>query len=411
MIIEKPQRPVVSWKDFFSDVSGVYIAAAVTAFLFAATGPIAIIVAVGISGGLTQAQIGSWIFAGCVVGGITTIGFSLAYRQPLAFAWTIPGTVLLESALDHFSFAEVIGAYWATAALIAVIGLSGWVRKAVDVIPLPIVLAMVAGIFLQFGLDVVLAFEHRPLLVAAMVLAYFAALILPVLHSRVPPLVLVLIVGVAAVLATSGFETTADVTQWFNLLAIAPPDISRQAIFELVIPLAITVLVLQNGQGFAVLMSAGHRPPVNVMTIACGIGSGVSALFGSVSACVTGPSNAVLTSSGEPHRQYTGAVVFGLLCIVFGFFAFAATWLVLKLPAEFIAVLAGLALLPVLQRAFAGAFSGPFAMSALVTFLITVSDISAWNIGAPLWALVTGIIVAIFLERDDYQECVKASAE
>ena len=38
----------------------------------------------------------------------------------------------------------------------------------------------------------------------------------------------------------------------------------------LVVPLAITVLVVQNGQGAAVLTAAGHKPPVDAAAIACG---------------------------------------------------------------------------------------------------------------------------------------------
>ena len=52
---------------------------------------------------------------------------------------------------------------------------------------------------------------------------------------------------------------------------------------ELVVPLAITVLVIQNGQGVAVLRAAGHQPPVNAITIACGFGALASAAVGSVS--------------------------------------------------------------------------------------------------------------------------------
>ena len=46
---------------------------------------------------------------------------------------------------------------------------------------------------------------------------------------------------------------------------------------ELVVPLAITVLVVQNGQGIAVLTAAGHEPPVNAITVACGVGAHRSA--------------------------------------------------------------------------------------------------------------------------------------
>ena len=38
-------------------------------------------------------------------------------------------------------------------------------------------------------------------------------------------------------------------------------------------PLAITVLVVQNGQGIAVLGASGHAAPINAITAACGAGS------------------------------------------------------------------------------------------------------------------------------------------
>ncbi len=405
MILETFQRPVAGVRDFFRDVGSVYVANAVVAILFSCTGPVAIIVSVGVAGGLTETEIASWIFAGCIVGGGLTLWFSIAYRQPLSFAWTIPGSVLLGSSLDHLTFAEVIGAFWATAILVGVIGLSGGVRKALTYTPMPIVLAMVAGIFLQFGLDVVLAFETELLLAAAMVLAYFAALLIPGVSAVCPPVVVTLIAGVVVVALTGGIESD-EVVRWFGMPVIHAPEFSKQALFELVIPLAVTVLVAQNGQGFAVLMNSGHKPPVNAMTTACGVGSMVNAVFGSVSACVTGPANAVLVSSGVPERQYTAGVLFGIMSIAFGIMAFAATWVILKLPGAFIAVLSGLALLPVLQRSFVTAFSGKFQMGALVTLLVTVSDITVWNIGAPFWGLVTGLAVSFALERNDYREYV-----
>ena len=50
------------------------------------------------------------------------------------------------------------------------------------------------------------------------------------------------------------------------------PAFSLQAMIELVVPLAITVLVVQNAQGFAILQAAGHKPPANAVTMACGVG-------------------------------------------------------------------------------------------------------------------------------------------
>ncbi len=404
MILEPIPRPILRLREFCKDIGGIYIANSIVAVLFSFTGPVAIIISVGVAGGLSEVEIASWIFAGCVTGGVLTLWYSVAFRQPLSFAWTIPGTVLLGSALDHLSFAEVIGAYWVTGVLIGVIGLSGGVRKALEFTPMPVVLAMVAGIFLQFGLDVVLAFEQDALLAGAMTIAYVVVLLIPGLRDHVPPVIATLIAGLIVVLLTGSFQMEEEGLSWFAWPVLFFPQFSQQSLFELVVPLAITVLVAQNGQGFAVLMNAGHKPPVNSLTAACGIGSLANAVFGSVSACVTGPANAVLVSGGERRRQYIAGIFFGAFSVIFGIFAFAVTWIILKLPTAFVAVLAGLALLPVLQKSFVSAFSGKFQTSSLVTLLITVSDITIWNIGAPFWGLVVGLSIAVSVERDDFKE-------
>jgi benzoate membrane transport protein len=75
----------------------------------------------------------------------------------------------------------------------------------------------------------------------------------------------------------------------------------------------------------------------------------------------------------------------------------------LSTPPVFIATLAGLAMLRVLQSAFVIAFQGRFTMGALVTFLVTVAGIPVFNIGAPFWALIAGTAVSLFLERDDWR--------
>ena len=120
-------------------------------FLFAASGPLAIIVATGSKGGLSEADLASWVFGSLAVNGVVSILFSLKYRQPLVFFWTIPGTVLIAPALGHLTFPQVIGAYLATGALMLALGALGWVQRAMRAMPMPIVMGMVAGVFLQFG--------------------------------------------------------------------------------------------------------------------------------------------------------------------------------------------------------------------------------------------------------------------
>jgi len=171
---------------------------------------------------------------------------------------------------------------------------------------------------------------------------------------------------------------------------------------ELVVPLAITVLVVQNGQGVAVLRSAGHAAPVNAVTVACGAWSLLAAAVGAVSTCLTGPTNALLAASGERARQYTAGMACGLLAVLFGLFAPLFTRLMLATPGAFIATLGGLAMLRVLQASFVTAFGSRFTLGALVTFVVTVADVKILNIGAAFWGLVAGLVVSWLLERSDF---------
>ena len=74
----------------------------------------------------------------------------------------------------------------------------------------------------------------------------------------------------------------------------------------------------------------------------------------------------------------------------------------LAAPKAFIAALAGLAMLRVLQTAFTVSFRDRFALGALVSFLVTVADFPVLNIGAPFWGLVFGYGASRLLERSDF---------
>jgi benzoate membrane transport protein len=110
----------------------------------------------------------------------------------------------------------------------------------------------------------------------------------------------------------------------------------------------------------------------------------------------------MISSSGDRKRHYTAGIFVGVLALAFGLFAPVFTRLMLGTPKAFIAALAGLAMLRVLQSAFTVSFRGAFALGALVTFLVTVADVPILNIGAPFWGLVSGYIASRLLEREDF---------
>lgn len=401
-LIERPPRPLTGFHTLHRDFGSQYIANALIGIVFSATGPVAVILAVGTQGGLSSAELASWIFGVFFLNGVLTVLASWLYRQPLAMFWTIPGTVLLGPALGHLAWPEVIGAFFATGLLILLLGLTGWVRRMMSVIPMPIVMAMVAAVFLRFGVELVRALEADFAIAAPMIVVFFGLSAWTVGARWVPPIIGALAVGAVAVAVSGRFGSVQAAGQWFAAPLLQAPQWSVQAMIELVIPLAITVLVVQNGQGIAILRAAGHAAPVNAVTIACGVWSLLVACVGGVSTCLTGPTNALLSASGERSRHYVAGISCGLLAMLFGLFAPLFTQLMLATPAAFIAVLAGLAMLRVLQAAFVTAFSTRFTLGALVTFVVTVTDIAVLNIGAAFWGLIAGILVSLLLEREDF---------
>jgi len=381
-----------------ADFGGAYAASAIVAFLFSTTGPVAIILSIGAAGGLAESDISSWLFGGFFLNSIISLGFSIAYRQPLVFLWSIPGAVIVGPALTHLSFPEVIGAFLVSGIVMLLLGLSGWVRRAMDAVPMPIVMAMVAGVFLRFGVGLVHAFVDDLAIALSMTVTWLALSIWP--RFKMPPLIGALVVGAVVIALEGSFKPPAGALFGFAAPTVYAPHFTWPALVELVVPLVITVLTVQNAQGIAILTNNGHRPPTNAITVACGVGAFVTGLVGAVSTCLTGPVNAVISNTGKSERQYTAGVFVAILAMGFGLLAPFFTRLLLGTPAPFIATLAGLAMLRILQSAFNASFGGRSTFGALVCFLVTVADVAIFRIGAPFWGLVLGVAASRLLERE-----------
>jgi benzoate membrane transport protein len=72
-------------------------------------------------------------------------------------------------------------------------------------------------------------------------------------------------------------------------------------------------------------------------------------------------------------------------------------------------MLGGLAMLRVLQAAFAASFKDRFTLGALVCFLVTVANLPLLNIGAAFWGLVAGLAVSWLLEEHDFTVLAEAN--
>src|SRR4029079_1364580 len=159
----------------------------------------------------------------------------------------------------------------------------------------------------------------------------------PAVGRRLPPLIGALVAGAVMIALLGKFASPAIGSGPLIGPKRYVPAFSWQAMVELVVPLAVTVLVVQNGQGIAVLRAAGHQPPIDAITVACGAGSMVTACLGGVSTCLTGPVNAIISATEDKGRQYTAGMAVGVLACVFGLLSPAVARVMLGTPRAFIA--------------------------------------------------------------------------
>ena len=429
-------------KNFFIDLSKDNLTNGFIAFLFAVTGPVAIMLLVGTKTQLTNQELSSWLFGAFAINSIISIIFTFWYKQPLVFMWSIPGIILIGSSIEHYTFNEIIGAYLVTGVLLIFLGFTNilvWINKQ---IPIEIVMGMVGAIFLQFSLNWLFSIKESPVLSGSMTIAYFLIYATPPIRKFLPPLLGSLIVGIIIILNSDSFDMLSKI----EFIPISPtifiPEFNLKANIEIVIPLAITVLFIQNGQGLAILKTAGHKTFLKPFTIACGFGSIINSFFGTVSSCLTGPVTGIIVSEDQNKNEanikeannligkertqyllktygqetvkagiiefkkkeiikthYTGAIIFSLLCIIFGIFSPFFTGFITTCPPAFISTLGGIALLLVLKNTFIVAFSGSCSLGALIAFLVTMSDLVFLNIGSPFWGLVSGVIITKMFDK------------
>lgn len=408
--LERGPGFVAGIKGFLPTLSIANVGAGVVAAIFGVTGPALILVGGAEAGGLTGGQTVAWVSSVYIVGGLISFVMGLYYKQPIVGAWSIPAAALVASSLEDYSLAEMIGAYLLASVLVLVLGLSGWMRVIVNWIPMPILMAMIAGVLTGYAVDMIGAAASAPVVVGSAVVGY---LLLARFIKAIPGVVGALVFGVIAVIATESWTSAPSGIGW-----IAPeltaPEFNLLAILGVGIPLAL-VIQAENTQSMGVLIAEGFRAPVNAITSISGLASLLVAPFGGHNASIAGPMTAICGSpeAGEkPDSRYPAVIVNGAIFVTFGAFASIAVGLVAVLPPELVTSLAGLAMLGVLLIAFKGAFGVTrFRLGALVALIIGLSGTAPFGISAPFWALLGGVVVSAVLETKDFRAARAESAE
>lgn len=397
--IEPGAGPLPRLSEIRAGITADTVAAAAIAMILSATGTFAILLTIGREAGFSAAFIGSLAAIVYSLGGITTIALSMIYRQPITVLWTIAGATLLPAALTHMSIAEAMGACIVTSAALVLLGVSGSIQKLTALIPLPVALGMLLGVFLPFGTRMVTSVADVPEIAGLTVAAFLLVTGVPALKRRCPPILAALVAGLLAVAVFDPVDTATLPGVRFAQPMLIMPEFRLEAILSLAPAMLLTVIAIHNAQSFAVLRARGFLPPVNATTVWVGGISAINALFGGIPAAVATVHTALFSNAGPQAGRYVAAILFGCYAILLGIFAPTVADLALILPGALTATLAGLALLGVLEDSFSRAFSGGHRFAALITFLVSASDISPFGLSSAFWALLTGLLIVWTMDR------------
>ncbi len=360
------------------------------AVLVGFTSSVALVFAAAQALGADTAQTSSWMWALGLGMGLTSIGLSLWYRQPVLTAWSTPGAALI-AAGSGLRMDEAVGAFVACGLLIVLAGVTGWFERIMHRIPQAIAAALLAGVLARFGLDAVAAVKTAPLLVIVMLLVFLLA-------RRWWPrwaVPLVLLAGVAVAGAQGRLALSTVVWDW-AVPVWTTPVFTWPALVGLALPLFVVTMASQNLPGVAAQRTAGYDTPVSPPVAVTGVATVLLAPMGGYAfnlAAITAAICMGREASEDPAKRWRAAVAAGVFYVALGLAGGAVVQLLLAFPRELVLVIAGLALLGTVAGGLAAALKDETSRdAATLTFLVTLSGISLLGIGSAFWGVVAGTI-------------------
>ncbi|QJQ95988.1 MULTISPECIES: benzoate/H(+) symporter BenE family transporter [Halomonadaceae] len=394
--------------DFIRDLSPDNISAGLVAGIFGLSAGV-IHISAGTAAGLDSSFIMIWVISYLMINGLFGLFMPAYYRLPLPMANSIPGALLFAAVIPTVGLEAALGATLIAGAISLVAGLTGVMSAVMRLIPMPIVMGMIGGILLNFGLNMVRPLENAMLPAAIMILSFFLS---ARLFRKVPPLLVSMGAGIAYLMFTgvdfSGIQATVRFPEFIV------PEFTLSAFLAYGLPLAIILVGMETPAGVGLVKGMGYKEvPANAITAVGGLGTMISSFFNLHSTCIAAPMTGICSSpeAGDPNKRWVAAVIAGAIFVVCAPFYGYVVSLLEATPGYFIAIIAGLALVRVITSSLSIAFSGKkHEMGALFAFLIAASGIQILEIGSSFWALVLGVMISMIFETKDFEFTVKREA-
>ena len=183
---------------------------------------------------------------------------------------------------------------------------------------------------------------------------------------------------------------------------VVMPEFSLAGLLNIAIPITLVGLTGQFITGLTVLKQCNYDAPANSVVTASGVLSSIFALtatHGVNLAAITAAICAGKDAHPDADRRYTATIVAAFTFFMFGLFSATLVSVIRAFPAGFIAIIAGLALLGIIEASLSKALSvDQEKEAALITFLVAASGFSVFGLSSAFWALIFGIS-ALMIKR------------
>lgn len=372
-----------------------YISAGMVSILVGYTSAAVIVFQAASAGGASPAEISSWMWALGVGLGINSILLSLFYKSPIITAWSTPGAALLVTSLPGIPMSDAIGAFMFSSILLTLCGITGWFEKIMQIVPQSLASAMLAGVLLNFGLNVFVAIETEFIMVILMLITYiFGKRYLP--RYVIPATFLV---GVSYA-SSLGLVKADSLNFAMTVPVFTMPTFSLSTLIGIGLPLFVVTMASQNVPGLAVLRAHGYKTPASPLISWTGLTGILLAPFGGFAYNLAAITAAICMSPDvdpDKHERYRAAIWAGFFYILLGLFGGAVAGMFTLFPKELVMAIAGLALLGTIASSLKIAMAEDGEReAAMLTFAVTASGMTLLTIGAPFWALIAGLAVHYF---------------
>ena len=353
-------------------------------------GSLAIVLAAAQALGASEAQTWSWVTGLCLgIMGVTAI-LSVRHRVPIVAAGSTPGAALITGS-SGVSLEAAVGAFFLAAVLVLLTAVFRPALALVERIPVAIASAMLAGIIFGF---VMALFDHLqgvPALVFPLLVAFVAIR----LFSPSWAVLTVLVLGV--VLANLLGLTEPLGSLQISSFTWITPTFDAATLIGLGLPLYLVTMASQNLPGFAVLRAADYPVPArSILTVTglaslltAGVGAHATNLAAITAAICTGPE-----AHPDKDKRWLCGPIYAASYALLALFGASFVTLFASFPAALVATVAAIALFgPFLAALAASLAESKQRFAAAVTFVVTASGISAFDVGSAFWGLTAGLVV------------------